>query len=282
MPSDYFMHQAEPVPDEDYADENPPIEFYMYRAQSDQNYPMRNANLGDLEGVMWYLHNEIVGFPDKDYKIRHFNITRIIRFKATVQNPPEWFREQHSVFGPYQAYNAGKCSDNTAECDKYYRYGGLVGCQETAQEVAAYRRPDGTSPLWYSLPGPCPTHEFGAKSAECIAQSPGGDCGKGNDVTGAKDCTFLLEWAGELRLDELLPPSADGYATTLTRFIDAGGREYSKDDDKGIGNFFWDNVHDAAACQARVDEVFQRFEQKYPRRPTMLGVYPKCDNPSPG
>jgi hypothetical protein len=276
-----YTHPPEPLPDEDYADENPPMEFYVYRAQSDQNYPMRNANLGDLEGVMWYLHNEIVGFPDPDYKIRHFNISRIIRFKASIQNPPEWFRERRTKFGPYQAYNAGKCSNNQGECDSYYRYGGVVGCQETAQEVAAYLLPDGRAPLWYSLPGPCPTHEYGAKSQECIEQSPGGDCGKGNDVTGAKDCTFKLEWAGEVRLDDFLPPTQDGYQTDLVTFLSAGGREYDKDGDQGVGANFWDGIHDPDACSARVDAVLDKFEAMYPRRPASIGEPPECDNISP-
>jgi hypothetical protein len=40
----------------------------VYRAQGETTYPPENVNVADLGGVMWYLHNEIVGRADWGYK----------------------------------------------------------------------------------------------------------------------------------------------------------------------------------------------------------------------
>merc|ERR1712161_120540 len=55
--------------------------MYMYRAQSDSEYPMENVNMADLPGVLWYLHHEVVTMcPRKN------DITRILRMKVTLQH----------------------------------------------------------------------------------------------------------------------------------------------------------------------------------------------------
>merc|ERR1712008_606850 len=69
--------------------------IYMYRAQSDADYPLENVNAADLLGVLWYLHNEIV-----PYCPRKYDITRILRLKVTLRNP----------MMPYVAFDFGQCT----------------------------------------------------------------------------------------------------------------------------------------------------------------------------
>jgi len=288
--NDEYSHPPAPSPPPDYAVENPPITMYMYRAQSDENYPMRNVNTGDLAGVLWYLHNEIVAFPDMDWKIRHFNITRIIRFKVTVQNPPEFYERHHRKFAAFVAFGAGKCS--VPNCDSIWKkYGAVVGCQAADTKVANYRSmwqtqtseshcTDGcNAPLWFSLPGPCPSHEYGAKTSDCIWYNPGGDCGKDKEVNGARDCTYYAQWYGEIRLDELLNfTRGDGRRGTFYDFTTSGGREYDKNTDMGVYTNFWDNIHSEKANRQRIDTVRWLFSKKYPKYPTELQETDiKCD-----
>jgi len=257
-----WTHEARSEPPPSYATENPPMTVMLYRVQSDKDYPMRNVNLADLPGVLWYLHNEIVGFPDKEYQIRHFSITRIIRYKATIWNPKSFWDAQNRKWAPFVAYNAGKCEGDN--CDRYYDWGAVVGCQVADPSVANYKSFKGENPVWVSLPGPCPTHEYGAKSEQCISESPGGDCGLNQLVTGARDCSFSLEEYGEVRLDQLLPLAWDGQSIDFDSFTAMGAQEYDKATDAGTYNSFWDGVHDAGACQQRMLAVAAKFNELYP------------------
>jgi len=278
--NDNLTHVPAEAPPLEYRMQNPPMQMYMYRAQSDSNYPMRNVNTADLAGVMWYLHNEIVGFPDLQYKIRHFNITRIVRLLVTLQNPSDFFQEHKERFAPFVSFGAGKC--NVPHCDSIWKkYGALVGCQAADKKVANYESQwktqppeaqcgDCNSPLWFSLPGPCPAHEYGAKSADCISSFPGGDCGK-HPVTGAKDCTYSAKWYGEIRLDELINVTfSDGTRGSFADFLKAGGKEYDKATDKGVYTAFWDGILDKASNDRRMQTVRWLFSQKYPGYPTEL------------
>merc|ERR1719410_2996954 len=72
----------------------------------------------------------------------------------------------------------------------------------------------------YSLPGPCPGLSADGKTAECRQRMQGGLCRK---VTGAANCTYSVEEAGWVGLDELA--GIDNYSA----FVQAGHREYSED-----------------------------------------------------
>ncbi|CAK0818296.1 unnamed protein product, partial [Prorocentrum cordatum] len=99
------------------------ISFYLYRASGDTNYPLENVNVGNLAGVLWYLHNEIVVSP-----MRKYNIDRIKRFKIRMKPVVEFWNVHHANFGPFMAYDAARCS--TPSCkDVYDLYGYIVGCQ---------------------------------------------------------------------------------------------------------------------------------------------------------
>merc|ERR1719436_835616 len=195
--------------------------FYMYRAQSKKDYPLENLNAADLAGVLWYLHNDVVSETPRKYQI-----DRIKRYKVTMKNTQEFWNAHHRQFGAFVAYDAGRCTSLNCK-EMYYQYGFIVGCQAVDMQGAGYLSDVRTNwnciagsdqckaPLWYSLPGPCPamgmkrTHGKRNvvhldvnrdKTPECIKRMPGGHC---KTVTGAPDCTYSYEEAGEILLDNL-------------------------------------------------------------------------------
>jgi len=285
--------------------------FYMYRAGSKASYPLENTNTADLAGVMWYLHNEVVRNTPRKYAI-----DRIRRFKVTVKNTWEFWNAHKRQFGAFVAYDAARCS--TPVCKKiYHHYGFIVGCQVCDTKVAAYLAKDQTNwnckkgedqcraPLWYSLPGPCPAmglanediaankdgglDVMSAKSKDCLKRMPGGHCDK---ATGAPDCTYSYEEAGEIFLNELSGIDGDYndfWNTSFTRCANdvANGRlpkdhkcvhqkEYEPHLDKGIGCSFWDGVHDAEKGTARMEAVRKLFKKHYPDFPLSLPE-PPCE-----
>mmetsp|Transcript_41645 Transcript_41645/g.90756 ORF Transcript_41645/g.90756 Transcript_41645/m.90756 type:complete len:962 (+) Transcript_41645:71-2956(+) len=291
-------------------------EFYMYRAQSDSDYPLENINTADLAGVMWYLHNEVVSSTPRKY-----DVDRIKRFKVTVKNTWEFWNAHKRQFGAFVAYDAGKCTSPLCK-DIYKQYGFIVGCQACDPQVANYLAKGQTiwncelgedkcrSGLWYSLPGPCPLMGFDngdikasgkmdvmkAKSPECIAQNPGGHCSADKVANGAPECTYSYEEAGEIMLDELVDFKALGFSnynefwnTSFTRCANAVAqgrlpqghkcehhKEYVPHLDKGAGTSFWDGIHDAGKCGARMDKVRSLFKQKFPAFPETLEE-PACE-----
>jgi len=283
--------------------------FYMYRAQSKASYPLENINTADLAGVMWYLHNEVISNTPRKY-----SIDRIKRFKVTVKNTWEFWNAHHRQFGAFMAYDAARCS--TPVCPKvYHKYGFIVGCQVCDIKVARYLAKSQTNwncekgsdrcraPLWYSLPGPCPAmgmtneeinpNKVGldvnkAKTPECIKRMPGGHCDK---ATGAPDCTYSYEEAGEILLNDLVGIKdyddfwnhsyvrcankvAQGLVPKDTKCVHQ--KEYVKKLDRGIGISFWDGVHDEEKCTARMNTVRRVFKEKFPEFEESLDE-PPCE-----
>lgn len=254
----------------------------MYRAQSDAEYPMQNVNAANLAGVMWYLHNEIVESTPRKY-----GVTRVLRLKVTMMNTAElWFAHQ-AQFGPFVAFDQARCTvPNCANI--WYELGYVVGCQATQIEVANYTAAYQTakhcvglqcnSPIWYSLPGACPDLYLTDKTQACMAMEPGGYCFSSYDtsvglgdpdtwrtnstakdwqVTGARDCTYHVEHAGEVRLDELTIPGWN-----YSDFTAAGYQEYDKDTDRGFGTTFWNGVHNGTAGHERMERLRYLFYTK--------------------
>jgi len=222
--------------------------IFMYRAQSDADYPIENVNAADLMGVLWYLHNEVV-----PYCPRKYGITRILRLKVTLRNP----------MMPYVAFDYGQCT--MAHCGRLWReHGFAVGCQNVAYGADLDRGHLGLAGHWYSLPGPCPSQDRKHKDASCRLAEPGGAC---QNVTGRMNCMYHVEHAGEVRLDEL-----EGIAD-YKAFCRAGNLEYSKVADRGRNLSFWDGKTDLARCRWRYNTIMRAFRMKYPKAPNMLGWY---------
>lgn len=219
-------------------------DFYLYRAQSDENYPLENANAGDLNGVLWYLNNEVVTLCPRKYAI-----TRILRFRLNAAA-----KSSEGVFGPFTAFDNGQCT--AWQCAEQIRDdGATVGCQ-----------PRWYGPLpghWYSLPGPCPSKPNGQKDLACMRHEPGGAC---DVVTGNRHCTFHIEPAGELSVDDLTG------ITNYTRFCAEGKFEYNRELDRGIGFNFWDGLNDALQVRRRSQSTAEAFDRTYPDLPSSFDL----------
>jgi len=228
----------------------------MYRSQGDSNYPFENVNAANLGGVLRYLHDEVVTTCP-----RKFSITRIIRFTVTVSATPAVLETHTGPFGPYVAFDAGKCT--VPNCPNIWaKYGYVVGCQRQGTSVANY--PEG---VWYSIPGPCPSQDFVHKSAQCRRHYTGGHCAYPN---GAHDCTVHAEYSGQINLDDL-----SGIGNFNAR-CNQGVLEYNQTSDSGFGTNFWNGKRDAASCAQRKNRVLQLFKARYPHMPTVLPE-PRCD-----
>uniref|UniRef100_A0A7S4VE85 Uncharacterized protein n=1 Tax=Alexandrium monilatum TaxID=311494 RepID=A0A7S4VE85_9DINO len=241
--------------------------FYMYRAQSSHDYPPVNINTADLGGVLWYLHNEVVRVTP-----RKFHISRILRFKVTVKGTAALRHETSHEFGPFVAFDSGKCTVPT--CDQIWnRFGFVVGCQVIGAGAATYSRQKPCNPatcqggIWYSLPGPCPSLDFRSKSRSCKAGLPGGECGSSN-VTGKASCTYHAEQAGWVDANEFM------FINNYTAFIAEGRREYDPNTDRGVRFSFWDGMRDQRRCIWRMNRLQLLFKRKYPEMPALLDPPP--------
>jgi len=257
------------------------LTFYMYRATGKLARQLENANAADLAGVMLYLHREVVTTTP-----RKFGIDRIRRYRVTVRNTQEFFNVHHTSLGAYLAFEGGRCTSPL--CGSVFKqYGYIVGCQLVDDVAFAYRANAETEsgkcqsskcqlPVWYSLPGPCPFQSSlyrkrrlsSRKLSRCAQKKLGGQCKR---ATGKSDCTYSVEEAGYVLLDELAGIS--DYASWSQ-----GGRhkEYVSKLDRGVGAHFWDGKQDIAKCAARVAAVQALFKRHYPKLPEHLHE-PPCD-----
>lgn len=273
----------------------PLLTFYMYRAQSDSNYPPFNSNTGSLGGVLWYLHNEIVPYcyttpTGGQFGHRRYKKTRILRYKVTMKATAPLYRKGMN-FGARMAFDAGKNTGAFGMTKGYESYGYVVGCNVLGHgpyPTCPSKQGDkehfcpmmyGEHAAWYSLPGQCPSQGYSSKSSSCKKQEPGGYCG--GTPTGTGSCTWTYENAGEVDLDWLVgikPRFKNHYD-----FCKHGCLEYAKFDrhyrDKGkCGIKFWDNQRDGEANQQRIRRLDQAFKRKYPDLPSDKELpAPLCD-----
>mmetsp|Transcript_66786 Transcript_66786/g.145094 ORF Transcript_66786/g.145094 Transcript_66786/m.145094 type:complete len:368 (+) Transcript_66786:1560-2663(+) len=244
----------------------PTVTTYLYRAQSDEEYPPTNQNMANLAGVMWYLHHEIV---NNRYE-RRFRKTRIQRFKVKMRaTQPLLDHGMH--YGVRFAFDRGQCT-GPYDCQEAFNYFGyFVGCNRvdefpTQQWAGKVYYPDA---IWFSLPGACSLKRFWEATPECVSKDPGGFC---EEPTGSGTCTYSYESAGEISIDEL--EGIDSFA----EFVSRGGWEYNNETDQGVHMHFWDGLKDTDACQTRMEKAAELFDTKYPSAEGTLALEAKnCD-----
>lgn len=214
---------------------------------------------------------------------RKFNISRIRRFRVTMRNTQALYDRLHSVFAPFMAFDSGKCT--VPDADYIFRTDGyVVGCQVQRLEMGNYRSPVKTTarcervpedcygPIWYSLPGPCPSQYYDGKTEQCSRAEPGGACATADfKRADGGECTFRVDDAGEVSLDQLT-----GITGSYDSFCASGAREYDESTDAGVMMSFWDKKVNETACINRMLAVQSAFAQLYPNMPAHIDP-PVCD-----
>mmetsp|Transcript_34503 Transcript_34503/g.108336 ORF Transcript_34503/g.108336 Transcript_34503/m.108336 type:complete len:303 (-) Transcript_34503:235-1143(-) len=244
--------------------------FYIYRAQSDVDYPIGNHNLANLPGVLKYVHSEVVNAQSYDSGVctRHYEISRILRYRLDFLNPPPF----GAGFGPFVAFDRGRCTiyECATQADFWTSRGGFyVGCQEAQQ--LGYQ-----GAAWYSLAGSCPGEAWERKGAACKRLQRGGECAHSRRPDGSPTCTWRLHPMGEVRLDELSRISDSGYRR-YQDYCDAGHAEVG-DLNNGQrrsqgGVCFWDKPGDPTANAERVATLEAEFRRRYPESPELPATY---------
>ncbi|CAE8628172.1 unnamed protein product [Polarella glacialis] len=240
--------------------EPPLMTFYMYRATDWKKVPLSEGiNAANAPGLMYYLHNEVAGHCP-----RKFGITRVIRYKVTTRATKELYADAQKNFGLFLQFDAAQCTNPRCKL-MIDKYGYIPGCTENPHSIANY----GPLGKWYSLPGQCPFSRFWEKNQTCREEEPGGFCKY--PPTGERDCTFSIDWQGEITMDELTGIwNYDWWCKQPEH------NEYDKLTDKGTWTNFWDGIHDPGKDAWRLARFKNIFAGKYPQWPSDLGE-PVCD-----
>lgn len=245
-----FWRKASPSPKK--GSEAPMHEFYMYRAAADGmlgKFPFGEVNTGSIDGVMWYLMNEIVSNYSHGVRCpRRFGISKIHRFKVKMKATAELYKESMN-FGVRFAYDQGMCQGRCfpgnvctgeGDCvDHYDKYGFVPGCNTFSSKypfpVDAAAAPNG---VWYSMPleGRCD-----------------------GEPTGDKDCTWSYEYAGNITLTEL-ENNAPGHLNCC----------------QGVCTDFWHDQFNPGVTGWRSGAALWLFKTKYPNMKPDLQA-PPCD-----
>mmetsp|Transcript_3016 Transcript_3016/g.8329 ORF Transcript_3016/g.8329 Transcript_3016/m.8329 type:complete len:309 (-) Transcript_3016:164-1090(-) len=230
----------------------PLYEFYIYRANGPEGlkYDFGNINTGNLDGVVWYLMNEVVTkYTDGTRCPRKFNISQINRYKIKTRATKELF-ETGINFGTRFSYDFGMCMgrcfagnqcSGQDDCDFHFdKFGYNVGCNKF---VDRYPFPDAETPapqgIWYAMPldGRC-----------------------NGEPTGAKDCTWSYEDAGAVNLTEIEAKEPWGPNCCPA--------------DRCTG--LWENPFEEGATNWRVETIKNVFAEKFPDDPVDIGES-QCD-----
>jgi hypothetical protein len=222
----------------------------MYRAVAEgagHTYPLGNINTANIDGVMWYLMNEVVTWYSYGSQCpRKFNISKIKRYKVQTKATKDLWTESMN-FGARFAFDRGKCygrcfgknmCTGDADCREHYMEKGFfVGCNNFWER---YPFPDVVTSapggVWYSLPleGRC------------------------NWATGARNCTWSYQDAGEISLEEV--------EATATASSDMPGANCCN----GKCTSFWDDPFSIERSAWRAQQAMSVFQSRYPAIPREL------------
>merc|ERR1712151_82637 len=276
-----------------YPSDAPEFSFYVYRAQAPATaaeYPLANVNVGSIGGVMWYLHDEVIndcwygGVAGQ----RRFGITRIRRFKITTKASKPLF-DKGMNFGLKCSFDSGECTgphrdhvegpgSGSHAIPDYDKYGFYVGCNNLGEwphnELVFQGAMYYPSAIWYSLPGACPTMNFRKANRDCKLHLPGGKC---SQPDGRGNCTYSVEEAGEIDIDELVGITPQW--ANRAEFCKRGGREGNGASGAwGHNLHFWDNIWDKNRNAQRTQAAMDAFKKKYPTMPVDGDLpAPRCD-----
>jgi len=268
----------------------PMYDFYMYRIQSAQDYSPENQNMGNIGGVLWYLHSEIVWHHwIRAGSFSSTSKTRVEQFRVKTRSPAK-LHKLGMNFGVTNVYDLGKCT-GPFKCENIKYYGPAVGCEmwnesnedkvliaarknitmgnrfPHTQWIGVNRYPGA---IWYSLPGACSSQHYWNQSEECRRREQSGRCPRDvEEPTGAPDCTYVYKKVGEISINEI-----EGI-DSFDDFEKAGFKEYVRRSDKGVGMHFWDSINSSKACQKRIDRIKMLFAKKYINQPDLPD--PPCD-----
>jgi len=273
------------------ASEPTQMTFYQYSAQDkyDPDRVWENVDMASLGGVLFYLHNEVVDkkgemLSEDGKRTPKFGIDRVVRFKVTMHNTNALWKDFKSQFGQFIQFDYGQATfgmpDHVKKCNAIWeKYGYEVGCQATPTGVSGY-----TDGYWTSWPGKCPSMPFKdntpqggpKKTSSCEASQPGGSC---KSPDGTPDCTWRIEPAGYVTLDELT-------GVNVEELLGSGGHLYNDALDSGenLGaapggeptTDFWKDKKDPEACRERETKLLSLFAKKYPSQNASLPD-PPCD-----
>ena len=235
------------------------LNFYTYRAQCDKVTSCRgnglapstfegNVDMANLEGVLSYIHNEILGYTrcERNNEVtRPYEMSRITRWNVTIRSTNDVAPHQ---FGQFEAFDEGQLRNWPSV---------NVGCGRPWY----HRTPLYKNAIYFSLPGACSTQKWGQKSDACKSEQPGGQCPAGKLPSGREGCTWQATPIGSLSIDEV--------AGIMDRraFCMSGGQDLVKGTDKGRHSCFWDGLSDSNRNAERASRLNQKFMMRYPEIP---------------
>lgn len=238
--------------------------FYMYRTSSQKNEPtLDGINTANAVGQMIRILMEVFGWYAPGALF-------LRRLKVQVR-PTAPLVARGMTFGPWSNYNDGLCGGPVWPYDALgqynfsindfcgpilQKYGAVVGCKRSQYMDNWHNSPVlmNTS-FWYSFPGPCHNRRYWLRDDDCMTENPFGRCT--GVPTGAEDCTFSVEPAGEIELCELCG------VEDCAAFHAAGGVEYDNRTDRGVNCTFFDDTlrPESVLEKAAAMELF--FKEKF-------------------